>query len=489
MRKELTIADRDIAPALMDGLAGKIGKERFDLWFGDGTPWQIRGSILRIEVTDAFRMERARGFRREIQQVCEEIAGRELELEFAVASPPNELFSNDGKSGRAPSTKAGASDRSILPFSKAAGQQSASDAAGRSDSSPPSSPASGNVSPRKKYRDLKSLAVGESNRMAIVSAERILRRPGDASPFLLYGPSGSGKTHLLDAIRGEARKRGMRRVVMQTAEQFTSSYIEALQGAGLPSFRSKYRDVAFLILDDVQFFAGKKATLVELQHTLDSLIRKGRQIVLSADRAPAELASLPQELRARFAGGLVADIAPPDFAVRREILDKWETPLKLSAPVKRLLAERITGDARRLAGAIHRLEVASEAYQCEVTVEFAERSLRDLLLAHRQVIGLRDIEDAVCEAFGVDKDCIRSKRRDRQAAHPRMLAMWLARKHTRAGLAEIGRFFGKRSHSTVISADKKVQSMVGNGGSMQTAQGPCHVEDAIARIERRLQAG
>lgn len=487
MREELTIADRDIAPALMDGLAGKIGKERFDLWFGDGTPWQIHGSILRIEVTDAFRKERARGFRREIQQVCEEIAGRELELEFAVASPTNELSSIDGKSERAPSTKAGASDRSTLPFPNAAGEQSAGDAASPFDKG--ASAATASVRPRKKYRNLKSLAVGESNRMAIVSAERILRGPGEASPFLVYGPSGSGKTHLLDAIRGEARKRGMRRVVMQTAEQFTSSFIEAIQGAGIPNFRSKYRDVALLILDDVQFFAGKKATLLELQQTLDSLIREGRQIVLSADRAPAELASLPQELRARLAGGLVADIAPPDFAMRCEILDNWETPLQLSAPVKRLLAERITGDARRLAGAVHRLEVASEAYQCEVTVEFAERSLHDLLLAHRQVIGLRDIEDAVCEAFGVDKDCLRSKRRDRQAAHPRMLAMWLARKHTRSGLAEIGRFFGKRSHSTVISADKKVQSMVGNGGSMQTAQGPCHVEDAIARIERRLQAG
>ena len=483
MREELTIADREITPALMDGLAGKIGKERFDLWFGDGSPWQIHGSILRIEVSDAFRMERARGFRREIQQLCETIVGRSLELEFAVASTTNDNSDlHDGESPSQPSTTAD-SNQPTLPFTNAAaGDLAPGDANGGG--------AYGGVPPRtrRKYRDLSSLTVGESNRIAIVSAERILRRPGEASPFLHYGPCGSGKTHLLDAIRGEARKRGMRRVVMQTAEQFTSSFVEAIQGAGLPSFRSKYRDVALLILDDVQFFAGKRATLVELQHTIDSLIREGRQIVLSADRAPAELASLPQELRARLSGGLVADIAPPDFAMRSEILDRWDTQLHLSKDVKRWLAERMTGDARRLAGAIHRLEVASEAYQCEVTVEFAERSLRDLLYAHCSVIGLRDIEDAVCETFGVDRECLRSERRDRQAAHPRMLAMWLARKHTRAGLSEIGRFFGKRSHSTVISADKKVQSMVGNGGSMQTAQGPCHVEDAIARIEKRLQA-
>ncbi|MEO2011595.1 MAG: DnaA/Hda family protein [Pirellulaceae bacterium] len=468
----MTIVDREIVSALLDALAGKIGKERFDLWFGDGSLWNIQDSTLRIRARDAFRLDRVRGFRRDIQEVCEMVIGRSLELSFAVATDDEVGSTADHFTAKLATKQDGPQTATEVssPNPVRAAERSAKPKSGR------------------KYRDLSSMVVGDSNRMAVASAERILRCPGEASPFLLYGPSGSGKTHLLDAIRGEARRRGLRRVVLQTAEQFTSSFVEAIQGSGLPSFRSKYRDVSVLILDDVQFFAGKRATLVELQHTLDSLIRDGRQIVLSSDRPPAQLSAIPQELRTRLAGGLVADISTPDFAMRCEMLERSTCSLVLSSSVKRLIAELATGDARRLAGAVHRLEVASEAYHCDVTLEFAERMLRDLFQAHQRVIGLRDIEDAVCEAFGVDKNCLRSSRRDRVATHPRMLAMWLARKHTRAGLAEIGRFFGKRSHSTVISADKKVQSMVGSGSCFETLQGPCHVEDAIARIERRLQA-
>ena len=463
---------------MLDGLAGKIGKERFDLWFGDGSLWNIQGSTLQIRARDAFRLDRVRGFRRDIQEVCEMVAGHSLELSFAVASDDDLARSANwlAPGQRCPDTP----DRS---------QPSTTEIKATSPNTLRVADPTTKPNRRRRDLDLSSMVVGESNRMAIASAKRILRCPGEATPFLLYGPSGSGKTHLLEAIRGEARRRGMRRVVFQTAEQFTSSFVEAIQGSGLPSFRTKYRDVAVLILDDVQFFAGKRATLVELQHTLDSLIRNGRQIVLSSDRPPAQLSTLPQELRTRLAGGLVADISTPDFAMRCEMLERSNSSLVLSPSVKRLIAELTTGDARRLAGAIHQLEVASEAYRCEVTLEFAERMLRDLFHAHQHVIGLRDIEEAVCEAFGVDKNCLRSSRRDRVATHPRMLAMWLARKHTRAGLAEIGRFFGKRSHSTVISADKKVQSMVGKGSCFETVQGRCNVEDAIARIERRLQAG
>lgn len=476
----MTIADRDIVPALMDGLAGKIGKNRYDLWFGEGPPWQLQGSILRMEFRDAFRRERARGFRREIQQVCEAVAGRAFDLEFDVATPAADA-APDETGGEHPVTQpAAATDATVRGRTADAKRQTLLF---------PTTPEPASAA-RRRSRDLSSLVVGESNRMAVASVERILRRPGEASPFLLYGPPGSGKTHLLEALRGEARKRGIRRVVFQTAEQFTSSFVEAIhQGTGLPNFRNKYREVSLLILDDVQFFAGKRATLVELQHTLDSLQRSGGQVVLGADRSPNELAGLSQELRARISGGLVADVSPPDFAMRQQMLDRWEYAHAMPADVRRMLAERLTGDARRLAGAIHRLEVACEAYNCDITLDFAERTLRDLLFAQQTVIGLRDIEEAVCEAFGVEKECLHSKRRDRKSSHPRMLAMWLARKHTRSGLAEIGRFFGKRSHTTVISAGKKMQALVGSGGSVETAQGPCHVEDAIARIERRLHAG
>ena len=217
---------------------------------------------------------------------------------------------------------------------------------------------------RRKFASLSSFVIGQSNRLAFVSAEMIARRPGQITPLLIHGPTGVGKTHLLEGIWSASRRASREQTaVYLSAEQFTSLFLEALRGSGLPSFRRKYRGVSLLILDDLQFLVGKRATQVELLHTVDTMLREGRQLVFSADRPPAELAELGPELTARLSSGLVCPIEPPDFATRLGVAAHMAKRLGVDVPVEvqRLIASRMTCHAREISGAICRLQAASQA--------------------------------------------------------------------------------------------------------------------------------
>jgi chromosomal replication initiator protein len=297
---------------------------------------------------------------------------------------------------------------------------------------------------------------------------------------------------LLSAIATTARhQHGVRRVVSLTAELFTSQFLEALRGSGLPSFRRKYREVELLLVDDVHFFCGKRATVVELQYTVETLLREGRQLVLSADRPPAELDGFSAELVARISGGLVCGIELPDEWTRLEIARRLAARTGHAVPenVLRFVAAEVAGDAWQLAGALNRLQAAGEALQRPVSLELAETALADIVRATRRVVRLPDIETAVCDVFGIDSQSLQSQRKSKLLSQPRMLAMWLARKYTRAAFSEIGDYFGGRSHSTVISAQKKVDDWLADSAAVQIAHGYCRIQDAVRRVEARLRAG
>ena len=174
---------------------------------------------------------------------------------------------------------------------------------------------------KRRFASLDTFVAGDGNRLAVTSAEMVVRQPGQHTPLLFYGPTSVGKTHLLEGIWTAARRSHQRlTVVYLSAEQFTSHFLEALRGSGLPSFRRKYRGVGLLMIDDLQFFVGKRATQVELLHTIDTFLREGRQLVFAADRSPAELAELGPELTTRLTSGLVCRIEPPDYATRLGIV-------------------------------------------------------------------------------------------------------------------------------------------------------------------------
>ena len=251
---------------------------------------------------------------------------------------------------------------------------------------------------------------GSCNKMAAATAEMILKSPGVVTPLLVYGPCGSGKTHLVQALAQRFRQlHGTRRVIYLSSEQFTNDFMEAIRGSGLPSFRRKYRDVECLILDDVQFLAGKRATLQELKHTLDTLLRQARQVILVADRSLQELSILGPDVQARLTGGMVCPLDGLDEATRRELLGRLlaESRIKVTPKVVRELAEKSSGDARVLFGLVNRLRALSLMLRGSFNEQQALEATQDLLTACQPSIRLPDIERAVCDVCGLEpKSCL-----------------------------------------------------------------------------------
>ncbi len=479
--------DMEITNALREPLLKRVGQQRLNLWFGSNTRLAVRDRTLVVEVaTPLFQQWLQANFRDVLGQCCEDAFGERMAVEFRVnpqlAGPQAEGDHQDARNA----------SESVWGNSEDA---SAPDRPGPERSAPPQSKPANINPPRTIQRRLSrfdSFAVGHANRVAYASAQMAAERLGSVSPLFLHGATGVGKTHLLESIFSHVTEsQPGTGALYLAAEQFTSLFLEALHHSGLPSFRRKYRNVELLILDDVQFFTGKNATLGELLHTIDTLLRKGRQVILAADRPPSELNGVGPELTSRLVGGMVCRVEPPDHAVRREIIRRYADRLGVALPdeVQQLVASRLTDNARELFGAVNRLHATSQAHQQPITVAMAEEALADLTVRSGRMIQLADIEKAVCDIFDLRPDSLRSARKLKAISHPRMLAMWLARKYTRNALSEIGEFFGRRSHTTVISAQKRVNGWMEHGDQLSIGAQQWHVEEAIRRVELKLKAG
>jgi chromosomal replication initiator protein len=473
--------DAQIAAELSVQLAARIGQERYELWFGPATRFCVASSGLTILAASAFVRDWLRtNFADDIRACCEAIVARPVTIAFEV---------DEGASAG---------------VAKLAGKCDAK--------SPAAVTAKPKVRPRKNgvaikpqaapvmERELRGVAdftfeqfvAGSGNEYALRSAELTARGLQQASPLMWWGPTGVGKTHLLRAIVREYRRRHPRAsAVYLSAEQFTTSFVEAVRGSGLPSFRQKCRGANLLAIDDLQFFVGKARTLEELQYTVDTLLAEGRQLVLASDRPLGELRALGPELSSRLSGGLVCQIEPPEFATRLGILRRLRDDLGIAVDedVLARVAGQITAGARELRGALHRLQAMSMAFGEPITVEAADEALRELVRQCTRPVRLVDVEHVICDVFGVEASQLRSERKGRSVSEPRMLAMWLARKYTRAAWGEIGQFFGRRSHSTVIAAHRRVERMISDRGEVGLGDRPCRVEEAIRKLESALRTG
>lgn len=471
-------SDMEIGSLLRLAISKRIGQERFDLWFSQINIVAADG-VIYFECPKQFTIDWLRSnFREEISAACRETLESPRELRFRLCK--EDKFSQKTRSATKDSSRddAGVGEAALFTGRRPAEEGKKTPRTWLTE--------------RRRFQNLESFVQGQSNRLALTAAEMIVKNPGTVSPLFLYGPSGVGKTHLLEGIWTALRRQSRKsRCVYLTAEQFTSYFIEALHGRGLPNFRRHYRGVDLLVIEDVQFFARKRATLDELQYTIDSLLREGRQLALSADRSPSQLTNLGHELTVRFSGGLVAHLQPPDRLTRMEIVRRMadERGLSLPEPVVELIANHLTEDVRLLQGAVNRLAVASQAMREPITKSFAVRALEELFQSNRRVVALPDIANAVSEVCGVESDRLRSADKSRSVSEPRMLAMWLARKYTRVPLSEIGEYFGGRSHSTVISANKKVKHWVDSGHNLQSNPTvPSGVQDLIQQIELKMRA-
>lgn len=347
-------------------------------------------------------------------------------------------------------------------------------------------------SARNKADHWSDFVPGVSSQMAWTTINLIANEPGRMTPVLVHGPYGVGKTHLANALAQRLRtQRRQRRVLHITAEQFTNDFTEAFRGSGLPVLRRKYRDVDTLILDDLQFLIGKKATVNELRHTLDNLLKAGRQVVFLADRSLNELEPLGSDFVARLRGGLVSALLPLDEETRYRLLkhDLQAAGVNISDDIVLQIAARAIGDGRLLKGIVKRLMATAYMREERLTWDQCWNAVYDLIQATQPIVRLGDIERVVCEVFGLEPNSLQSERKTRSVSQPRMLAMFLARKYTPAAYQEIGEFFGNRRHSTVISAEKTVGSWLEENAKLQLPRGSLAIRDAVRHVEANLHVG
>jgi chromosomal replication initiator protein len=505
-----------------------------DLWFGADAKWSVLGhNMIGIEVSSQFVADCiSRMFRAEIQQAIEEVAGSHVGYRISVAADVSEKTELDSTSRSATVVSVSSNTAASTPCNAAISNQSvtfvptlplASDRIRkiRDEYRAPSSAASVKAHRgataaiseerndhvtsrteletgverlselrRENERRWDQFIPGQHNRLAYTAASMVLERPGQISPLFLHGPHGSGKSHLAIGLAHRLRTmHKLRRVLTLTGEQFTIEFTESARGGGFASFRRKYRDVEVLVIDDLQFCLGKTGTLAELRNTIDMLLREHRQVILVADRSLNELNGLTADLHARLSGGMACGLEPLDPTTRSRLLMQLcnHHSVQLGESTVEELASHASGDARVLQGVVHRLVAQQRMSGAPLDHEQAIRCTLDLLRICQPVVRMADIERAVCDTFGLEEKVLREKTKCQNVSQPRMLAMFLARKYTRTALSEIGEFFGKRQHSTVISAQKKVESWLSDDELIHCGRGKMSVKDILKNLESTLR--
>ncbi len=308
-----------------------------------------------------------------------------------------------------------------------------------------------------------SFVVGRPNELAYAAARRVADSDQVSfNPLFLYGGVGLGKTHLMHAIGWYIHTRfPERKVVYMSAEKFMYRFIRAVRYKDTIAFKQQFRAVDVLMIDDVQFIAGKESTQEEFFHTFNALVDQNRQIVISADRSPSDLEGIEERIRSRLGWGLVADIHPSDYELRLGILQSKIENAGVEVPqnVLEFLAHRITSNVRELEGAMNRVLAYHSLVGRQITLETTQEVLQDLLRANDRHITIEEIQKKVAEHFNIRLSDMYSARRARSVARPRQIAMSLAKQLTSRSLPEIGRKFGGRDHTTVMHAVRKVEQL------------------------------
>lgn len=317
-----------------------------------------------------------------------------------------------------------------------------------------------------------SFVIGNSNRFAHAASLAVAESPAKAyNPLFIYGGVGLGKTHLMHAIGHYVlQNNGNAKVVYVSSEKFTNELINAIKDDKNEEFRTKYRSVDILLIDDIQFIAGKERTQEEFFHTFNALHDANKQIILSSDRPPKEIPTLEDRLRSRFEWGLIADIQAPDFETRMAILKKKADVEKLNVPneVMVYIATKIKSNIRELEGALIRIVAYSSLTNRDITVDLATEALKDIISnKQNKNITIDLIQDVVATYFNLRVDDLKSQRRTRNVAYPRQIAMYLSRKLTDMSLPKIGEEFGGRDHTTVIHAYEKISESLNKDESLQ----------------------
>ncbi|MGO9570252.1 MAG: chromosomal replication initiator protein DnaA [Desulfomonilaceae bacterium] len=325
-----------------------------------------------------------------------------------------------------------------------------------------------NLNPRYTFE---SFVVGGCNQFAHAAALSVSENPGKSyNPLFIYGGTGLGKTHLMSSIGySVVSKDKTKKVSFSTSEEFTNEMINAIRFDRMVDFRNKYRNVDLLMIDDIQFLAGKERTQEEFFHTFNSIYEARKQIVLTSDRFPNEISDMEHRLRSRFIWGLVADMGTPDLETKVAILKRkaFEDAVDLPDEVAYFLAEHVESNIRDLVGYLIRVIAMSTLRGLPLTKDLADTALRDILRRHTKNITIEDIISRVAKAFNVKPVDIKSKKKHKLYALPRQVGMYIARELTEFSYPEIGAAFGGKDHSTVIYATRKIEKKLEQDHSLK----------------------
>ncbi len=312
---------------------------------------------------------------------------------------------------------------------------------------------------------------GKSNQLARAASSQVSTNPGGAyNPLFIYGGVGLGKTHLMHAVGNElVQKKPNARVVYLHSERFVADMVKALQLNAINEFKRYYRSVDALLIDDIQFFAGKERSQEEFFHTFNALLEGGQQMILTCDRYPKEINGLEERLKSRFGWGLTVAVEPPELETRVAILMKKAEQINLELPhdAAFFLAQRIRSNVRELEGALKRVVASAHFTGRKVDIPLIRDSLKDLLALQDRQVSLDNIQRTVAEYFKIKVADLLSKRRNRSVARPRQIAMALAKELTNHSLPEIGYSFGGRDHTTVLHACRKVKELRDSDGDIR----------------------
>ena len=425
---------------VQEELRFQLAKRTYDMWLKNTSVVSADGGTFRIGVPSKLAKDWLEDrFSGLIQETLQAVTGSEVDIDFVIAPSghrtPHAAVDGDDDhtsvNGHSNGTEPVVEDQVVAP----------SELNGR-------------------FR-FSSFVVGHNSQFAHAAAKAVAEAPGDSyNPLFLYGGVGLGKTHLMHAIGHEVHDRFPRkRVVYLTSEQFTNEVISSIATARMGEFRHKYRTVDVLLIDDVQFLAGKDRTKEEFFHTFNALHEINKQIVISSDRPPKEIPTLEDRLRSRFEWGLIADIQPPDFETRLAILHSklGSNGNLIAEEVLTFIAHKVQRNIRELEGALTRVQAFAAVHQRPVDEEEAARLLSDIIPAGtRKPINVERIQILVADYYNVTLEDMKGKRRDKHIVFPRQVAMYLVREETPSSLPAIGKAFGGRDHTTALHSIEKI---------------------------------
>lgn len=422
----MTIQLSDLWNRTLDLLKNELTEISFNTWIKTIEPLYINSNIVNLGVPAEFN----RGilisrYQTLIKNALKQISMREYDIEFVIPSQE----SGKRKSQQAENNNDDATVSVLNP----------------------------------KYT-FDTFVIGNSNRLAHAASVAVSEAPAKAyNPLFIYGGVGLGKTHLMHAIghfilRNSPSSTPLK-VLYVSSEKFTNELINAIKDDKNEEFRSKYRNIDVLLIDDIQFIGGKERTQEEFFHTFNALYEANKQIIVSSDKPPKEITTLEERLRSRFEWGLIADIQPPDYETRIAILKKKAQLENIDVPneILEFIADKIASNIRELEGALNRVIAYSSLTEREVNLEVATEALKDILSAAKaKVINCNTIQEGVARYFDLKPEEFRSKKRNREISYPRQIAMFLCRELTDMSLPKIGDSFGGRDHTTVIHACDKI---------------------------------